>query len=200
MPKRVALAPFQIGLFTLTETGMDVDGTPTFGAWQGVGDYIKRAHKASGFWLADWLRYGESRKDWEDRLGQAVDVTELSPSTLRHVRAAGRVAPGRRRPKVDFSLHLEVSGLTDEEQAHWLQRCEDEGWSVRDLRDAIKQSKREVILEGQADEVWTIEVSVQLEVEGATEVNCEDYAWELVKGAVATIPTARVVASNARPK
>jgi hypothetical protein len=193
-------APITLGAFVLTETGVEITGRPTWENYQGAFEFAKRAHRSSGFWLADLLRHGESRKDWAKLIDHAVDATGLSAKTLRNVRVVGAIPMARRRDTVEFSHHVEVAPLTAEEQDHFLERCEDEGWSVRDLRDAIKQSKRETVLEGQADEIWTIEVSVQLEVEGANEVNCEDYAWELVKGAIGTIPSARVVASNARPK
>ena len=81
MRKRAALVkppdqdPIQIGHFCLTSTGMTVTGRPTFAEYERVGDFIKRAHQASGFWLADWLRFGESRQDWQERLSQAHHAT-----------------------------------------------------------------------------------------------------------------------------
>lgn len=144
--------PIKIGPFTLTATGLEVDSrhTPTFEQYEDVGEFIKRTHRASGFWLADWLRYGESRADWEDRLSQAVDATGLSEKTLKNVRAVGRIEKSRRREGVEFGLHAEIAGLTPTEQSTWLARAEAQGWDRRELRLNVRAAKRTRIIEGQA--------------------------------------------------
>lgn len=142
--------PITIGCYTLTSTGMRVDGHPSFGEHEGVGDFIKRAHQASGFWLADWLRYGDSREDWQKRIDQIVDITGLSEKTLKNVRAIGRIEESRRRDDVDFSLHAEVAALSPTEQTNWLQLAHEHGWSQRDLRLQMRQARRHATITGQA--------------------------------------------------
>lgn len=142
--------PIQIGPFTLTATGLIAKGKPTFAEWEGVGEFIKRTHRASGFWLADWLRYGENRQDWADRLSQAVDMTGLSEKTLKNVRSVGKIEPSRRREGVEFGLHAEVAGLTPVEQTKWLEESEAQGWDRRELRLNIRADKRRRVIEGQA--------------------------------------------------
>lgn len=145
------MAPIQLGMFTLTSFGLEVDGDPTFEEWEGVGIFIKGANRRSGFWLVDWLTYGESRADWAERLAQAVDITGLSEKTLKNVRRVRNIAPARRRAEtVDFTLHVEVAGLTPDEQEHWLAESESHGWDRRELRLNIRASKRAKVLEGQA--------------------------------------------------
>ena len=153
----------QLGLFTLTANGMTVDERggkrPTFADWEGVGDFIKGTVKRSPFWLVDWLAYGESRTDWQTRLSQAVDATGLSVKTLRNVRAVRRIAPARRRAEtVDFAQHVEIAQLPAEFQETWLERCEAEDWTVRDLRLNMKAAKRARVLEGQASLVGMFRV------------------------------------------
>lgn len=148
------IQPIVIGHFILTAEGMEVSevrGRPAFEEYQGVGDFIQRAHHASGFWLGDWLRYGESRADWRDRISQAHDATGLSLKTLKNVRAvAGSIERTRRRPRLEFALHSEVAGLTPDEQVLWLSKAEVEGWSQRELRLEIRASRRRRIIDGQA--------------------------------------------------
>ena len=139
-----------LGKFFLSETGLEVRGDPTFDEWQDVGTFIKRTNRAAGFWLADWLRYGDGRADWRERLSQAVDAGELSKQTLVNVRAVGRIDPKRRRPGVDFSHHVEVAGLAPDEQEEWLERAETEGMSVRELRQGIRASRRRKVISGRA--------------------------------------------------
>lgn len=144
--------PIRIGPFTLTTTGLEVDPKrrPTFDEYEGVGEFIKKTHRASGFWLGDWLRYGETREDWRERLSQAVDITGLTEKTLKNVRAVARIEPSRRREGVEFGLHAEVTSLTPDEQSDWLERAELEGWDRRELRLNIRAAKRTKIIEGQA--------------------------------------------------
>lgn len=138
------------GAYVLTATGLEVTGRPSYEQHLGVGDFIKRAYKRSGWWLADWLRYGDERRDWHEKLSQAEDVTGLSEKTLKNVRAIGKIDPSRRRDGVEFALHGEVAGLDADEQAHWLEQAEAEGWTRRELRMNIRAARRRRIIEGQA--------------------------------------------------
>jgi len=155
MPKQLVKAgevkPIVIGHFTLHATGMDVWGRPSFEEYQGVGDFIQRAHRACGFWLGDWLRYGERRAEWQERLSQAHTFTGLSEKTLKNVRAVARsIDVSRRRDDVEFDVHAEVAGLEPEEQVEWLGKCEKHGWGRRELRLNLIAHKRRRVLHGQA--------------------------------------------------
>src|SRR5688572_4237519 len=139
-----------IGCYTLTATGLQINGRPSFEDHQGVGEFILRTARASNFWLADWLRYGESRRDWTERLSQIVDSGVISEKTAKNVRAVGAIEASRRRDDVEFGHHAEVAGLTPAEQTEWLERAAVEGWTTRDLRLSIRAAKRTRIIEGQA--------------------------------------------------
>ena len=148
--RAVAIKPITIGGFLLTATGMEVHGRPSFTEYEAVGEFIRYTHRRAGFWLSDWLRYGESREDWRAKLSQAVDATGLSAKTLRNVRAIGAIAETVRRPEtVDFALHGEVCGMAEADQAVWLERAEVEGWTQREFRLAIRASRRRAVIEGQ---------------------------------------------------
>lgn len=144
------IRPLTLGLYTLTATGLEIKGRPTWEEHCGVGDFIQRAKAASGFWLADWLRYGESRRDWQGRLDQAVSATGLSEKTLKNVRAVGAIAKSVRREDVEFGLHEVVASLDPIEQAEWLARSAEEGWTVRELRLELRSAKRRRVIDGQA--------------------------------------------------
>lgn len=142
--------PIVIGGYTLHATGVRIQGRPSFDDHQGVGDFIQRTYEASGFWLADWLRYGESRADWQDKIEQAIEVRGITAKTAKNIRAVGRIEPARRRDDVHFSLHETVSGLSPEEQTHWLEEASSHGWNQRELRMEIRAARRRKIIEGQA--------------------------------------------------
>lgn len=194
---RDGLPPFTIGGFVFSAKGVRPQGSPTWDDYTGALEFAKRAHRSSGFWLADLLRYSEARTDWIDRLSQAHDATGLSMKTLKNVRAVGKMDPSIRRPAVDFSLHVEVAGMKPAEQSKWLAHAETEGWTERELRDAIKHSQRRRILDGRADTMHSIEVSVQIDVEAQSPYLAEQAAWEHIKQAVKPIG-GKVVSARAR--
>jgi N6-adenosine-specific RNA methylase IME4 len=148
---RRSIEPIQLGLYTLHEEGLDVDGVPTFREHESVGEFIRRAHKASGWWLADWLNYGESRSDFKQKLEAVLDAGIVKEKTAQNLKYIGKAIPrARRRENVDFSLHAEVAGLEPDEQDEWLEKAETEGYTRQELRKQIRASKRARIIEGQA--------------------------------------------------
>jgi N6-adenosine-specific RNA methylase IME4 len=149
--KHVPLEPIRIGCYILTETGIEVEGEPTLSEHQGVGDFISRAHKASGWWVADWLRYGESRKDWKEKLDAVLDVTGYEYETAMNLKYLGENVPSsRRRADVDISKHFEVAPLPAKEQEQWLERTAEHGWTKRELRNEIRAAARVRVIQGQA--------------------------------------------------
>lgn len=142
--------PIRLGHYTLEPVGIVVRGAPSYAEHVDVGDFIQRAHRASGFWLADWLRYGETRRDWAGRLSQAVDSTGINERTLMNIRAIGAIPVARRRPGVSFALHAEVAPLEPDEQSYWLEQAEENGWTRHELRKNIAASKRRKVIDGQA--------------------------------------------------
>lgn len=147
IPKR---EPIKIGHYTLHEKGLDVDGDPTYDEHERVGDFISRAHEASGWWLADWLRYGETRRDWKERLEAAEGASRLTRKTLMNVRSIGAIEPSRRRDDLEFGMHEPVAGLEPNEQSRWLERAAEEGWDRNELRREIRAAGRRAVIEGQS--------------------------------------------------
>lgn len=145
------IQPLVIGCYTLTENGLSVSGRPSWADHEAIGEFIRRSHQASGWWLADWLRYGEKRADWKERLDDALDATGYTMKTLQNAKYLGEnVSPSHRREDLDFSTHFEVAPLHPKEQKEWLEKAVAEGWSRSELRRHIRASKRVKVLEGQA--------------------------------------------------
>ncbi len=195
-----AQRPIVLGVFTLTETGVDVHGTPTWTNYLGAFEFAKRAHRSSGFWLADLLRIGERRRDWADKLSQAVDATGLSKKRLENVRAVGAIDKSRRRDDVEFALHEEVASLEPDEQTYWLEQCAVNGWDRRELRDARKHAQRKTVLNGQADTMWTVDVTVEVHVEAQDQYPAEQAAWAAVKNALSPLKNTRVTGAHAQAR
>jgi N6-adenosine-specific RNA methylase IME4 len=145
--------PITIGHYVLTSKGLTVDetrGRPSYEEHAGVGDFIHRAVQASEWWLADWLRYGDSRVDWQAQLEAAEGATGLSLKRLKNIRAIGAIEPSRRRDDLDFGMHDPVAALAPAEQTKWLEQAVVEGWDRHELRQAIRASHRRAVVDGQA--------------------------------------------------
>ncbi len=194
-----AMEPIRIGCYVLTMTGLEVHGEPTFPEHQGVFDFINRAVKASAWWAADWVAYGESREDWQDKIDQLVDAEFFTEGTLKQYRyVAQNVPPSRRLDGVSFSVHAEVAGLDAKEQREWLARAKDHGWSKRELRAAIRAAERTQILSGQAPTMHTVDVQVRVVVEAASAWQAQEAAWALLKAAISDVPHAHVIGALVR--
>lgn len=144
-------ADMVIGAFTLHETGVSIEGRPSFGEFQGVLEFCRRAYNASGWWIADLLRYGDTRPDWKDRIAQVVDATGYSEKTIKNLTFIGHsVLPAQRRAGLTIAVHSEVASLTAPQQDAWLEKASTEGWSQRDLRMNIRARRRQQTIEGRA--------------------------------------------------
>jgi len=200
--------PFVIGCYTMTATGLEIVGEPNLAEHESVGEFINRAHHSSGMWLADWLRYGDSRKDWQNRIDQAVEATGLAPKTLRNIRAVGAIDKSVRQAGLELAHHEAVAALKPAEQAKWLEKAAAGDWTVRDLRHAIQKADRHKVVEVRSSKMFSVEVTTLVEVEAQSEHRAQSKAWEIVKAAIAaevdngTIAksSAKVIAAKARPQ
>ncbi len=97
--------------------------------------------RRKSFDLGDALNYGESM--WGDKYAWALEETSLQESTLRDYAWVCRsVDLSIRIDKLSFAHHQLVAPLNADEQTIWLGKALTNGWSVADLRGAIRASKR----------------------------------------------------------
>ena len=129
-----------IGKFKLAETGLIVDGDPTYEEWEDCGEFLKQAEKAVQFWIGDWLNYGERK--WGEMYAQAVEETGYDEGTLRNYKyVAGAIDLSLRNDKLSFQHHIAVAPLPPEQQKNLLEKAADEGMSYRELRQEIWRAK-----------------------------------------------------------
>lgn len=109
----------------------------TLDAWSEIGTQIAAIGNSSAWWLGDWLIYG--KKSFPDRYKQAIERTSLDYQTLRNYGWVCRQFPApRRRAMLSFQHHAEVASLSPDEQDEWLNKSEDLGWSMHELRRQLK--------------------------------------------------------------
>lgn len=145
------MQPITIGPYRLTNTGLEVHGRPSLSEHQACGDFIERVEKASAWWAADWIAYGESRADWAEAIDALVDIDKFSEATVNQYRyVAKNVPPSRRLEGVSFSVHSEVASLDARDQGAWLEKARLNGWTQREIRSEIRAAKRTKVIDGQA--------------------------------------------------
>lgn len=112
----------------------------TLDAWRRLGRQIFVIADSSGWWLGDWLVYGETH--YPDRYKRALSETSLDYQTLRNYAwIARKFSPGRRREKLSMQHHAEVAGLAETQQDYWLNQAERFGWSRNELRRRIRTGR-----------------------------------------------------------
>ena len=115
-------------------------GTLTVADWVRQGRWLGALGRASGWWLGDWLRYGNAR--YGERYRAAARVTGYDVQSLMNMAyVAGRFDVTRRREDLSFSHHAEVASLPAEEQDRWLERAATGSLSVRGLRSELRKAR-----------------------------------------------------------
>lgn len=112
----------------------------TVADWVRQGRWLGALGRGSGWWIGDWIRYGNAR--YGERYGPAARVTGYDVHSLRNMAyVAGRFDVPRRRDGLSFSHHAELAGLAAEEQDLWLDRAEAGTLSVGSLRSELRQTR-----------------------------------------------------------
>jgi hypothetical protein len=115
----------------------------TVADWVCQGRWLGALGRGSGWWIGDWVRYGNAR--YGDRYAPAARVTGYDVQSLRNMAyVAGRFDVQRRRGGLSFSHHAELAGLPAEEQDIWLDRAEVGALSVGSLRSELRHARHRV--------------------------------------------------------
>jgi len=126
----------------ITATSLQLDTVVDYDTYEALGAYIGRMNRSCSWWIGDWLAYGEGM--FPDRYAQAASVTGLAEQTLlNRVYVCKNIPPSRRRAALSFSVHSEVAPLSAREQKMWLDRAERQGMSQKELRAAMKATRKD---------------------------------------------------------
>lgn len=109
--------------------------------WAEQGRRLGVIGRGVGWWLGDWLRYGNTR--FGERYVRASRITGYDVQTLTNmVYVASRFELHERREGLSWSHHAEVAGCAPEERSRWLDHAESERLSVRCLREEMRRARR----------------------------------------------------------
>ncbi len=122
------------GGFTLTSTGIALQGDVTAQDWQTIGELIFRVNRAIQWLIGDWIVYGEDYQ-WGQTYEQLAEQTGYTVETLRQYAYVSRhVQLSIRIDNLSFAHHQVVAGLSGDEQIALLTAAAAGGWSVARLR------------------------------------------------------------------
>lgn len=129
----------------LTATSWSAAGDLAVVDWIEQGRWLGAVGRASGWWIGDWIRYGNGR--YGERYAEAVRLTGYDRQSLMNMAyVAGRYEPERRRENLSFSHHAELAALSPPDQEIWLDRVEAGALSVRNLRFELREARRRAAL------------------------------------------------------
>ncbi|MDQ3936993.1 MAG: LmbU family transcriptional regulator, partial [Actinomycetota bacterium] len=112
-----------------------------FRDWAEHGRRLGIVSRGVGWWIGDWLRYGNTR--FGQRYARASRITGYDVQTLMNmVYVASAYDPEDRRANLSFSHHAEVAALPREQRERWLDEAEANRLSVRCLREEVRRARR----------------------------------------------------------
>lgn len=148
-----------------------IRGNVTIDELEGVGASLALMDNCSAWWRGDALLFAE-RLYHEDAYQIVPEGAEKSWQKSRWV--CERFEPSRRRISLSFGHHEVLTRLEDDEQEDWMNRAEDNGWSVADLRRAIK-----------GDEIDRVDWHEKFDILHDTVATAyKQRDWDAVKGAL----------------
>ncbi|KPH99324.1 hypothetical protein OV450_5262 [Actinobacteria bacterium OV450] len=127
-----------------TNVGLRIPSGLTFDDWERAGRQLSGIVNSSSWWLGDWLVYGKDH--YTDRYQRGLRAAGLQYQTLRNYAwVSRRFELRRRRAALTFQHHAELASLSVEEQEMWLDRVEEMEWTTKQLRNAVRLGRRDVI-------------------------------------------------------
>ena len=125
---------------TVSRTGMELHPGLSKQDWLEVGRTCALVERANRWWIGDLLNYGE--REYGETYSEAQDLFELEYSTLAQLKwVASEFQLYERSQLLTWSHHLVLAPLESEMRSYWMQRAEDNNWSVRELKAHIKGTK-----------------------------------------------------------
>ena len=142
----------QIGGIKLTAAGLECDESATWEDMEEAAHVIDLCHRASNWWIGDWLNFGEGRPEWGEGYQQAAEIFNLAPATLLSLKSIAKNVPHNvRQEQLDFKHHIVVAKLPPKDQKKWLKAAmpKDESappkLSPNELRRKIKSNGEAVL-------------------------------------------------------
>jgi hypothetical protein len=138
--RRLPGEPPHRGQVMTTKVGLQMPAGTPFEEWERAGRQLSGILDSSSWWLGDWLVFGKDH--YVDRYQHGIRAVGLQYQTLRNYAwVSRRFEMARRRPALTFQHHAELASLPVDQQEVWLDRAEQNWWTTKQLRRAIRDSR-----------------------------------------------------------
>lgn len=125
-----------------TNSGLRIDAALDMADYNAIRDFLMSANKAVQWWIGDWLLYGEGRGEWGETYDRAVFHTGLSKHYLKQCKSVSRAYQlCDRSHNLPWTHHLIAASLEPEARQEVLETAVAEGWSKRQMREAVRGAK-----------------------------------------------------------
>jgi len=126
----------------ITPTSLIVTPGTKYEEWVQIGKTLQGISRAIGWWLGDWIRFGEA--EYGEKYTQAIDATGLDYGYLNNlVYVCNAIDFSCRHEKLSFTIHAEVASVEPDIRNKLLDTAEKKEWHTREMREAVKKYNRE---------------------------------------------------------
>lgn len=129
----MSLLPIRIDGASISRVGAEFSPTLPLKDWLTIGQQLNAIGSCYQFLLGDWLNFGQ--RTYGEKYRQACSDTGIDYGTLaNYCYVCGKVEFSRRRETLTYSHHYEVSDLPMRDQDKWLEKADENHWSVAEMR------------------------------------------------------------------
>lgn len=137
----------------VSEVSLRLPEDLSFEDWRSYGQQLARVTKACMWWLGDWWAFGEHR--YGERAQAVLEADGYAFKTFANAAAVARkFETSRRREVLPFTHHAEVAALEPQKADELLDEAEANGWSSRELRQAVQRSQGAHVVHNSGDNEW----------------------------------------------
>jgi hypothetical protein len=128
--------------FRTSAVGLVATSRPTWGEWEVALTVVSGITRSCQWWLGDMLNLGHST--FGEKYSQAINELGYDPGYLRNLSyVCERVQLSLRSDKLTFSHHTLVAPLEPPDQKKWIILAVNNGWTVAELRQAMRGNDTE---------------------------------------------------------
>jgi N6-adenosine-specific RNA methylase IME4 len=123
----------------VSKVGLTFNEEMTFEEWQSIGLQLQLMHGSVGFWIGDWLNFGERK--WGEKYAQAIEETGLDYGTLMNYVWVSKALPfSLRSENLSYSAHKEIAAAPEKERKQLIENSE--GLTSREVKELVKEIKK----------------------------------------------------------
>ena len=129
----------------VTASGLWLKDTLPMEEWEKIGLHLKKIGGAVQLWLGDWLNFGE--RAYGEKYSQALEGTHYELQSLQAFASMAKRTENTRK-KLDtypslLAGHWDlIADRPEQEQEKWVKKTADNNWTIKELREAIRASKK----------------------------------------------------------